>query len=46
MILRHVFSPIRHGTVNASGFSSVLLVVMAIPQDRLDERIAESHKAQ
>jgi len=35
-----------HGTANAFGFSSVLLVVMAISKDRLDERIPESDKAQ
>jgi len=34
------------GTVNSSGFSGVLLVVMAIPKDRLDGRIAERDQGQ
>lgn len=34
------------GTVNAFGFSGVLLVAMAIQKDRLDERIEESDMAQ
>ena len=35
-----------YSTVNAFGFSGVLLAVMAIPKDRFDGRIAERDKAQ
>ena len=42
----HIKGLQRYGTVIAFGFSGVLLVVMAIQQDRLDKRMIESDDAQ